>query len=401
LFAAEIGPDTKLYEIDPTGTASPRLIMSGLNNLNSFEFGADGRLYGPLWLSGVLVAIDVDKKTLTRLAEGLGTPAAVNFDSRGRLISADWNTGEVKRTDPKTGRVELLATLAPPLDNLAVGSDDTVYVSDTAASGVMAVNPATGATRRVTGGAFSTPGGLAMAMRDGRETLVVADSTGYRFVDVSTGAVTRSPFSMQQGSSTNVAADERFIVTTNARMGFAQKINRADGKLMRDVRELKAPYGAAILANGDVMIADYTTGTLIRVGETTLTVVAENLRGPVGLTLEGDEVVYVSERAAGVISRVDLGTKDRREVAKGLQGPEGIALMDDGRLVVAEADGKRVSLVDAARGTTRVIVPDIPFGFPISRAPVGMPSSVAVGRDGAIYVNADGDNSIRKIVRTR
>jgi DNA-binding beta-propeller fold protein YncE len=401
LFAAEIGANTKLYEVDATGARPPRLIMSGLDNLNSFEFGADGRLYGPLWLSGVLVAIDLDKKNVARLAEGLGTPAAVNLDSHGRLISGDWNTGEVKRTDPASGRVEVLAKLAPPLDNLAVGADDTIYVSDTGGSGVIAIDPRSGATRRVAGGAFSTPGGLAIATQDGREVLIVADSTGYRFVDPATGVVTRSPFSMRQGSSTDVAADARFIVATNARMGFVQKIHRATGKLIRDVRDLKAPYGAAILADGDVLVADYTAGTISRIDDAKIVTMAEGLRGPVGLAMDGADGVFVGERGAGMIVRLDLKTGTRRKIARDLRGPEGIALLPDGRIAVAEADANRVSIFDPATGRAAVIADNIPFGFPISRAPVGMPSSVAVGRDGAIYVNADGDNSIRKISKAK
>ncbi|MSO96866.1 MAG: hypothetical protein EXR11_01415 [Rhodospirillaceae bacterium] len=131
LFAGEIGPDSKLYELDVAGQKPPRLIVGGLDNLNSFEFGKDGRLYGPFWRSGILVAIDVSTGIVTKLAEGLGTPAAVNFDSKGRLISGDWNTGEVRRTDPVTGKSEIITTLLPPLDNLAVGKDDMIYVSDT------------------------------------------------------------------------------------------------------------------------------------------------------------------------------------------------------------------------------------------------------------------------------
>jgi hypothetical protein len=37
-----------LYEVDPDGIMAPRLIAQNLGNLNAFDFGADGFLYGPL-----------------------------------------------------------------------------------------------------------------------------------------------------------------------------------------------------------------------------------------------------------------------------------------------------------------------------------------------------------------
>lgn len=400
LVAGQLGPVNALYEFDPTGRTPPRKITTEVDNLNGFEFGADGRLYGPFWQAGVLVAIDIDSGAVTRLATGLNTPSAVNLDSRGHLISVDYNTGDVRRTDPASGASKVIVTLEPPLDNLAVGDDDTIYVSDTARSGVIAVDPSTGASRRIVGGEFSTPGGMKMVMLDGRETLIVADSTGYRFVDPADGKVTRPRFDMGVGASLDVAASDDVIAMTDVRFGRVYKIDRRTRKLLQDVRDLKGPYGVLILEDGDLLVADYLAGALVRVGEKTNSVVAQDLRGPVGLVLVAPDAVYVSENTSGTLTRVDLETGAKREVAADLQHPEGLALMKDGRLVIAEAGARRVVAIDLHTQQRSVLASDLPPPIAALRtpSPVGMPTGVAVGRDGAIYISSDGDNSIRKIV---
>lgn len=400
LVAGQLGPVNALYEFDPTGRTSPRQITTEVDNLNSFEFGADGRLYGPFWQAGVLVAIDIDSGAVTRLATGLNTPSAVSLDSRGHLISVDYNTGDVRRTDPASGVSKVIVTLPPPLDNLAVGDDDTIYVSDTARSGVIAVDPSTGASRRIVGGEFSTPGGMKMAVLDGRETLIVADSTGYRFVDPADGKVTRPRFDMGVGASLDVAASDDVIAMTDVRFGRVYKIDRRTRKVLQDVRDLKGPYGVLILEGGDLLVADYLAGTLVRVGEKANSVVAQDLHGPVGLVLAAPDAVYVSENTSGTLTRVDLTTGTKREVAADLQHPEGLALMKDGRLVIAEAGARRVVAIDLHTQQRSVLASDLPPPVAALRtpSPVGMPTGVAVGRDGAIYISSDGDNSIRKIV---
>lgn len=400
LVAGQLGPVNALYEFDPTGRTSPRKITTEVDNLNSFEFGADGRLYGPFWQAGVLVAIDIDSGAVTRLATGLNTPSAVSLDSRGHLISVDYNTGDVRRTDPASGVSKIIVTLPPPLDNLAVGDDDTIYVSDTARSGVIAVDPSTGASRRIVGGEFSTPGGMKMAVLDGRETLIVADSTGYRFVDPADGKVTRPRFDMGVGASLDVAASDDVIAMTDVRFGRVYKIDRRTRKVLQDVRDLKGPYGVLILEGGDLLVADYLAGTLVRVGEKANSVVAQDLHGPVGLVLAAPDAVYVSENTSGTLTRVDLTTGTKREVAADLQHPEGLALMKDGRLVIAEAGARRVVAIDLHTQQRSVLASDLPPPVAALRtpSPVGMPTGVAVGRDGAIYISSDGDNSIRKIV---
>ncbi len=109
LFAVTMGDPSRLWEFYLDGKREPRLVSDRIKILNSFDFSSDGTLYGPYWRSGELVQINVDTGETTILARNLGSPTAVELDSRGRLISVDYRTGEIKRTNPVTGESTVLA----------------------------------------------------------------------------------------------------------------------------------------------------------------------------------------------------------------------------------------------------------------------------------------------------
>jgi hypothetical protein len=50
LFVARDFMGTGLYELDPNGVKPPRPIDEKLVNLNAYDFGPDGRLYGPIFI---------------------------------------------------------------------------------------------------------------------------------------------------------------------------------------------------------------------------------------------------------------------------------------------------------------------------------------------------------------
>ena len=135
LFVAQIGLD-RLHEIDPTGNAEPRLVASKMGNLNSFEITDDDKLYGPLVNRGSVATIDIDSGDVAELATGLGTPVAVNLNSKGLLYAVDWPSGKLWRVNVASGEKAVVTTLEPPLDNLAIGTDDAIFISRPAASAI-------------------------------------------------------------------------------------------------------------------------------------------------------------------------------------------------------------------------------------------------------------------------
>jgi sugar lactone lactonase YvrE len=94
--------------------------------------------------------------------------------------------------------------------------------------------------------------------------------------------------------------------------------------------------------------------------------------------------------------RIDPASGTREVLASGLAQPEGIAVLPDGSIAVAEVGARRLSVIGARGGRPRVIARDLPVGQMFTRtpAPVFMPTGVAAGDDGTIYVSCDRDNSV-------
>ncbi|MBT8259123.1 MAG: hypothetical protein KJO49_11665, partial [Bacteroidia bacterium] len=102
-----------LYELDPNLIDPPRVIIEAsegnpfpLGFFNSFDFGEDGLLYGPLFAAGLVIAVDVgepgDPISTNPFADGIAqviaggfeNPAATKFGPDGLLYVLD-QTGEV------------------------------------------------------------------------------------------------------------------------------------------------------------------------------------------------------------------------------------------------------------------------------------------------------------------
>jgi sugar lactone lactonase YvrE len=398
LFAGQIGQPDTLFELDPAGRRPPRAIASGLGGINAFTDDGQGGLYVPLGEQGAVGRVDVETGALRILATGLGQPVAVKRDSRGQLATIDWQNGAVIRVDPATGATRTLATVTPPLDNLAIGPDDTIYVSRPSDNGIVAIDPASGTQRSVIQGRLAAPGGLAFSREGGRAVLRVADAMGWREVDAATGAVTLRPFDLVANGSSTIAVTSRHIVLGYVRRASVSVLDRASGQVLRTFKDLQQPMGVVALEDGAIFVVDYGTGELLQLAATGdgRRVVAAGLAGPVGLARDARGRLLVSEATSGRLLRIDPASGARTVLASSLVQPEGIAVLPDGQVAVAEVGERRLSLVAARGGRPRVIARDLPVGQMFTRtpAPVFMPTGVAAGDDGTIYLTADRDNSL-------
>jgi streptogramin lyase len=119
----------------------------------------------------------------------------------------------------------------------------------------------------------------------------------------------------------------------------------------------------------------------------------------VALAKGRDNVLYVTENAAGAVTQIDVGSGARKVVADGLAGPEGIDVGPDGKLYVAEVGQKRLVSIDPATGAKTVIASNLDVG--LEPYPGGPPmlvtTGVAVGAGGAIYVSSDRRNALYKL----
>ena len=148
----------------------PRLISDQLGpgcGLNGMDWGPDDKLYGPRWFQGKVARVDVDSGRVETAADGFGVPAAVKFDSKGRLHVLDSQRGEIVRVDLAAGTREVVGKVPPSTaDNLAFDAADRLFVSSFGDGFIVeVVDPEH--TRTVLAGGVNTPGGLALASGGG------------------------------------------------------------------------------------------------------------------------------------------------------------------------------------------------------------------------------------------
>ena len=128
-------------------------------------------------------------------------------------------------------------------------------------------------------------------------------------------------------------------------------------------------------------------------------VIAKDLAGPVAMASAGQGTVYVSEIGSGSIVRINLSNGAKTVVASNLKGPEGLDVGPDGRIFVAEVGLRRVVAIDPKTGTPTVLAGNLPIGLDGYKIgpPQYVPTGVAVGKSGAVYVSSDIRNAIYKL----
>lgn len=406
LFSTQVFLGDALYELDPSGAAPPRKIMEGMGGLNGFDFGPDGKLYGPLWFKKQVVRVDVDAATIETVADGFGTPAAVNFTSAGELYAVDTERGHVYRVDTTNGDKTLVSEVAPAIDNLAFDADDNLYITNMADNAVIAIDRETGEARTIVSGALAVAGGIALAVEDGEEVLYVADIFALRKVDIRDGTVTEVArvFAAEIDYPLSVKVSNGRIALTGLTGGAVQILDQQSGESLDLHHEFAAPSDAVALADGDVLVAEFERGAIVRVDGndwSNRTDITTGLSGPAAISFGADGFLYVSENLGGSISRLNIDTGEHIAIAQGLSKPEGFDFMPDGRLIVAEVGKQRLVAIDMETGKRSIIKDKLPIGFegPEGAPSIFIPSGVAVAENGDIYYSSDVDVAIYKLTK--
>ncbi len=400
LFVTRVFGGDALYEIDPDGVAEPRMIAKKLGGLNGFEVTPDLQLYGPLFLKGKLVRVDLETGKVEEIADGFKVPAAVNLDSKGRLFAVDFRAGTVTRINLETGAREVIAQLEPPIDNLAINSRDEIYVSNPAINAITAINGDTGETRVVVSGNLSTPGGMTVTEIEGRQAVLVADFWGNRSFDTETGERTMKPVLEGVTASASLAASEEHLALASIwPFGLVYVIDRETDKVLKTAK-FDAPYNPVFLADGSLLVADYHAGTVTKLApgkSRDKEVLATGLKGPVGQVVAG-EYLYISEYDRGRVSRIDLQSGDTQVLLNDLDRPEGLAVTSDGKLLVAETGTRRLLRVDPESGAVETLADNLAIGLEggDDLPTPFLPTGVAVDASDNIYLGADIDNALYK-----
>ena len=416
LFVSEVFLGDALYEIDLKNVDKPdfkpfprselRRIAEKLGGLNGFEIHKDdGFLYGPLWFKGQIVKINLETGAMEVIAEGFKTPAAANIDPQNRdnVYVVDTGTGGVWSVSLTSKAKKLVASLKPGLDNLAFDSRGRLFVTSMTDNGIYLVDKQTGAHRTIVEGKLAIPSDLAVVSEGGKDTVHVADVFSYRTVDGQTGAV--ADVLRVHGDThaypIGISVGPKHVLLTSWFSNTVEKVDRKTGKLVASLGDFAAPVDALEMADGTIYVAELASANLVKVsadGKTRSTVVKE-LRSPVALAQGPGNLIYVTEIAAGAVSQIDVVSGARKVVADGLAGPEGIDVGPDGLLYVAEVGQKRVVAIDPATGTKTVIASNLDIGLATypGGPPALVPTGVAVGRTGTVYVSSDIRNALYKL----
>mgnify|MGYP003602594746 FL=1 len=416
LFVTEVFLGDALYEIDIKNVDKPdfkplarnelRRIAEKLGGLNGFEVHKDdGFLYGPLWFKGEIVKVNLETGAAEVIASGFKTPAAANIDPQNRdnVYVVDTGTGGIWSVSLTSKAKKLVASMKPGLDNLAFDSRGRLFVTSMTDNGVYLVDKQTGAHRTIVEGKLAVPADLAVTSEGGKDTVHVADVFSYRTVDGANGDVTDvlRVHGETHAYPIGISVGPKNVLLSSWFSNTVEKVDRKTGKLVATLGEFAAPVDAVEFADGTIYVAELASGNLVKVsadGKERSTVMKE-LRGPVAMVHGAGPLIYITEISAGVVTEIDVAAGTRKVVADNLTGPEGIDLGPDGKLYVAEVGQKRVVSIDPATGAKTVIASNLDIGlapFP-GGPPALVPTGVAVGRTGIVYVSADIRNSLYKL----
>ena len=406
LYASQVFLGDAMWEIDVADKpdrAAPRMIAKDMGGFNGFEVGPDGMIYGPLWFKGQVVKMNPANGAITVINSDFKIPAAANLDGKGNLWVVDTRTGELSKVELANGRKTVVKQLKTSLDNLAIAPDGLIYVSNMADNSIESFNPATNELKTLTSGKLAVPGGMKL---DG-DTLWVADLFAFRQVNVRSGAV-KDVLRMQASDleypfSVGVSATQ--FALTSWFTSSVQVLDRATLKTQTTIHGLKAPMDALFMADGSLVFNEIATGQITRASGKDFVdrkVLAQGLQGPVQMTMGRDGAIYVTE-AAGNLTRINMADGSKTVVADKLALPEGVAQTPWGSFIVAETAARRLVEINPADGTRRTVAENLPIGLEAGPGlpPPYVPTGVAVGADGIIYMSADRNNAIYRIKPNR
>ncbi len=407
-----------LYELDPNLINTPRAIVPyvqgafPIGNLNGFDFGPDGFLYGPIFSAGMVVKVNVGQPndppssdpyndgTIIPFAFGFTTPVAAKFNAAGVLHVLD-QTGEVFKVDIVTGAKTLFVTLQEGLDNLAFDANGNLYVSNADYGWIIEVQP-NGQTRTVSSGGMINPGGLALL--NDQNDLYVADlfrlreCNGLNGQDVGDdkGHLIPSPGALTLPMT--VSADGNNLVVSS---WFGSMVQVWDPQTDQVLEEHSFPVPInAIRFKNDLVVVDLGLRGVVRASDKSMILAIDNINvfAPGGLATDG-ELLWVADWGTGTIWQISFAGNTPNApvaVATGLSNPEGLAVDTDGSLVVVETGASRLTRINLTTGETSTIVDGLKLGLPALEGtpPTWVFDGVTISESGDIYVSGWGKNVI-------
>lgn len=448
LFVALDFQGDGLYEFDPELVDPPRPIIECpsyletgvpcLGFFNSFDFGPDGRLYGPLFAFNLVIAVDVggpNDPPLTGdfgngfngaveiLAGGGGeftNPAAAKFGPDGLLYVLD-QSGSLFTLDVATKQLTTItSSLDPGLDNMVFDADGSLYMTNNDEGWVAEILLPSGQARILSPGGMIAPQGLAVFAGPNNQDIVYEadlfsmrefNGTSGRQTGIYKGFIVPVPNEISLTLPQNVSASGTDMIISSFFSSTVQVWNPQDGVLADFESQVAAPLDAVRLNSDVVIVSDIgipegTGGGIYRMSDNAL--IFQFPGAASGLCTDG-ETVWAADWGAGIIFEIDFDTEppSSQPVVFDLSFPEGITLDNEGRLLVYETEGPggdgKLTRIDLSTGEKEIIVEGlkpkvggIP-GFP----PQWLFDNVDVGPSGDIYITGGASNSILKIPQNK
>ena len=406
IFMDECRPGGRLFELFADGRA-PRQLADDLPLPNALQLGPDGNIYFPVIGANEIWRVPLGGGRPERFVGDLAVPTAVKLDSKGSVLSTQGRTGEILRFDLQSRNKTVVATIRPGIDNFALTADDRLFVSHFVDGGVAEIM-SDGRERRLVEPGFCGPAGLALSS-DG--VLYAAD--GISMAAIEPNGSQRRVGMLFDGHfpgfvrGLGAASNGMMVVTTSA--GEVTSYHPVTHEMTEHAKGLNELYGVAVASNGALVVAEGGEGRVLVISGTEVKVAAQGLSRPTGIAAAADGTCYVAEAGKGRVVHVNGGVSP---VLDGLKEPQGVLLAGDDLYVV---DSGAHELVSYSIKTRRVetVATNVPVGPPPGVVPkplLGIPgllqgplttfAGITRGRDGTIYVSADGDGSILALRRT-
>ena len=358
LFVAQCFYDNGLFELDPKGITDPRLILDDIGEfcgLNGMDWGPDGRLYGPRWFNNEVVSINVDTGELRKEASGLSVPAAVKFNSKGELFVLDTGAGKVfKIVD---GKNEEIALIDQGLDNLAINSNDEIFVSSYSEGSIVKITE--DSIEDILPGGIAHAGGLAVI----DENIMIADIQSVKAYNSNDGKEAwnyKNTFRVSPiGANTAISSFGDYAILTSW-VDNSLKIMKPDtGEIIESLEGLNMPVSAtkfqdsiAVAMHGDKTI------TLINFDGRSPRILADGFLAPTHV-INYEEGLLVSDRERGELVKID-GNGMKSVLVDNLHSPEGIAIKGNSIYVFEGGTGEIKEIFNDKISVIAKVLPGTP-----------------------------------------
>jgi hypothetical protein len=378
-YAGDGGPAASATLDGPQGVtmdAAGNLVIADTgNSVIRVIAGRDGTFYGvPMTAGDIYTVAGTGAQGFSgdggpAISAQVSVPAGVAADAAGNLVLAD--TGN--------NRIRVVAAATGTFYGQQMTAGDSYTIAGTGTAGYTGDgNPAVRA-------GLNGPQGLTV---DGSGNVVVADTGNYRVRVIAAGT---GAFYGKQ-----LTAGDIYTVAGGNPKGLI-----GDGGLATAGR-LSLPYGAAVDAAGNLVIAD--------TGNYRIRVAAASTGAFYGQAMSAGHIYTV----AGVGRRGFSGDGHPAATAK-LNGADGVAVDAAGNLVLADTGNNRIRVVAAATGTPygqHMTAGDIYTvagtgtagytgdGGPAAGSRLSAPASVTIDADGNLVI-ADSGNSVIRVVPGR